>query len=273
VRSRLRLFALVGVLATIVDLGLFLLLIGDGVGLTWWTADVLALASAAVVAYLLNRWITFRGDRSARWVGNPGLFAATAAVAGGLDLLVLGGLDALGLVPAAAKAAATGTSFDALRAIPTCARALRSEIRTHYAARSDTQWRLASTGRDLHAVMPRLSRDLRWTHGMSRKDVALTAQFLSGHYATQAYLQRFGHPVDGSCQWCDDPLDDREHRLLHCPRFELYRQQLRSEIEADTRGTATWEWDFLVGAGRRYLSRFLRFVHGVSVPSTEGEDG
>ena len=177
------------------------------------------------------------------------------------------------MADAAAKAAATGTSFDALRAIPTCARALRSEIRTHYAARSDTQWSLASTGRDLHAVMPRLSRDLTWTHGMSRKDVALTAQFLSGHYATQDYLRRFGHPVDGSCRWCDAALDDREHRLLHCPRFEFYRQQLRSEIEADTRGTATWEWDFLLGFGHRYLSRFLRFVHGVSVPSTEGEDG
>ena len=177
------------------------------------------------------------------------------------------------MADAAAKAAAIGTSFDALRDVPICATALRSEIRMHYVARSDIQWGLASTGRVLHEVLPRLSRDLTWTQDMSRKDVALTAQFLSGHYATQAYLRRFGHPVDGSCQWCDDLLDDREHRIFHCPRFELYRQQLRGEIEADTRGTATWEWDFLMGPGRRYLSRFLRFVHGVPVPSPEGEGG
>ena len=99
----------------------------------------------------------------------------------------------------------------------------------------------------------------------------MTAQFLSGHYATQAYLRRFGHPVDGSCRWCDGPLDDREHRLFHCPRFEFLRQQLRIEIEADTHGTQTWEWDFLTGLGRRYLSRFLRVVHSVVVPHAEDE--
>ena len=106
-RSRLRLFALVGVLATAVDLGLFLVLSADDpVGLRPWAADVVGLAVAAVVAYLLNRWITFRGDRSARWVGNPGLFAVTAAAAGALDVAVLAGLTELGLGSLAAKSAA-----------------------------------------------------------------------------------------------------------------------------------------------------------------------
>ena len=44
-------------------------------------------------------------------------------------------------------------------------------------------------GCDLHEVMPRLAQDLMWTHDLSRKDAALTTQFLSGHYATQAYLR------------------------------------------------------------------------------------
>ena len=177
------------------------------------------------------------------------------------------------MADAAAKAAAAGTSFDSLRDIPVCAAALQSEIRAHYATRADTQWGLSDVGRDLHEVMPRFSRDLRWTHDMSRKDAALTAQFLSGHYATQTYLRRFGHPVDGSCRWCEDPLDDREHRLFHCPRFEFFRQQLRGEIEDDTCGTQTWEWDFLTGSGLRYLVRFLRVVHGVPMPQVEGEGG
>ena len=64
----------------------------------------------------------------------------------------------------------------------------------------------------------------------------------------------------------------REHRLFHCPRFEFFRQQLRTEIEADTGGAQTWEWDFLTGPGRRYLSRFLRVVHSVPLPHAEGED-
>ena len=62
------------------------------------------------------------------------------------------------------------------------------------------------------------------------------------------------------------------HRLFHCPRFEFLRQQLRSEIEADTGGTQTWEWDFLTGLGRRYLSRFLRVVHSIPLPHGEDED-
>ena len=176
------------------------------------------------------------------------------------------------MADAAAKAAAAGTSFDSLQDVPVSAAILRSQIKAHYATRSDIQWGLSDTGRDLHDVMPRLPQDLRWTHDLSRKDVALTAQFLSGHYATQAYLRRFGHPIDGSCRWCDGPLDDREHRLFHCPRFEFFRQQLRTEIEIDTGGAQTWEWDFLTGPGRRYLSRFLRFVHSIPLPHVEGED-
>ena len=119
--------------------------------------------------------------------------------------------------------------------------------------------------------MPQLPQDLRWTHDLSRNDATLTVQFLSGHYATQAYLQRFGHSIDGSCPWCDDPLDDRNHHLFHCPHFEVFTQELRTEIEADTGGAQTWEWDFLMGLGRRYLSCFLRVVHSVHLPHAEGE--
>ena len=70
----------------------------------------MALAVAAAVAYLLNRVLTFRGDPNARWVSNPGLFAATAVVAGAVDLGVLLGLDGLGLALVAAKMVAVGAA-------------------------------------------------------------------------------------------------------------------------------------------------------------------
>jgi putative flippase GtrA len=92
VRSRLRLFAVVGAIATAVDLGLLLLLAdhfdpSDTAQLA--RANAVALAVAATVSYLLNRQLTFRGDPSARWVSHPGLFAATAVVAGAIDSAVL----------------------------------------------------------------------------------------------------------------------------------------------------------------------------------------
>ncbi|MEL6985923.1 MAG: glycosyltransferase, partial [Actinomycetota bacterium] len=73
-------------------------------------ADLLALAAAAVVAYLLNRVITFRGDPEARWVSNPGLFATTAVVAGAVDLGVLTLFDRIGLAVLAAKLVAVGAA-------------------------------------------------------------------------------------------------------------------------------------------------------------------
>ena len=177
------------------------------------------------------------------------------------------------MADAAAKAAAVGTSFDTLRDIPLCASSLRAEIRAHYITRTEMQWDLSDEGRDLHTVMPRFTRDLQWTRGMSRKDTNLVAQFLSGHYATQAYLQRFGHPVDSSCRWCEAPLDDRAHRLFQCPRFEYLRLRLQGEISASTGDTQGWTWEFLTGRGRSYLAQFLRIVQGAKVPLNGPEEG
>lgn len=73
-------------------------------------SNLVALAAAAVVAYLLNRVITFRGDPEARWVSNPGLFASTAVAAGLVDLGALGLLDRFGLPILAAKLVAVGAA-------------------------------------------------------------------------------------------------------------------------------------------------------------------
>ena len=130
------------------------------------------------------------------------------------------------LVDAAAKAAARGASTLGSIEAPLCKTSLKTQLTTHYLARATTQWCLSDTGRGLYMVMPRFTRGVQWTQGLSRPEVALLAQFLSGHYVTQAYLQRFGHPVSGACRWCEAPLDDRAHRLFDCPRFAYIRQQL-----------------------------------------------
>ncbi len=77
---------MVGLVATAIDLGVFLALI-DAIGVA--LADAVALTAAAVVSYSLNRRLTFRGRPRARWVRNPGTFALVAAIAGVLDLTVV----------------------------------------------------------------------------------------------------------------------------------------------------------------------------------------
>ena len=142
------------------------------------------------------------------------------------------------LADAAAKAAAQDTSGGTrLASVPTCRSCLRTTIHRHYVARLETQWHLADTGCDLHDVMPTFSRCLRWTADLSRRQVALTAQFLTGHYATNAYLYRFGSRIDPSCGWCSAPVDDREHRIFHCPRFASLHLRLSMEVESMIDGT------------------------------------
>ena len=162
--------------------------------------------------------------------------------------------------------------------VPLCKVALRTQLRHHYLAQAATQWRLSETGRDLYLLMPQYARDVQWTRGLSRPEVSLLAQFLSGHYATAAYLRRFGHPVSGACRWCEAPLDDRAHRLFNCPRFDYIRQQLQAEIQSDTQGTGTWTWEFLATEGLQFLLRFLRVVQRATLPPPSdfescGEEG
>ena len=158
---------------------------------------------------------------------------------------------------AAKQAALHGALTFGYEPVPHCRTALRRAIRQHYASRFDLQWADAATGRDLFSVMPHFTRSLSWTEGLHRREVALVAQFLTGHYATNAYLFRFGSRAAPSCDWCEAAVDDRDHRLFSCPRFAFIRQQLASEVLAAFDGAQDWTWEFLLGPGRRYLARFL----------------
>jgi len=87
VRHQLRRFAAIGVVATAIDVVVFL--VAFGAGLPLGAADVVALASAAAASYGLNRQITFADDPSVRWVARPRAFLGTAVIAGLVDLAVL----------------------------------------------------------------------------------------------------------------------------------------------------------------------------------------
>lgn len=108
--------------------------------------------------------------------------------------------------------------------------------------------------------MPSLAPSLSWTDDLSRREVALVAQFLTGHYATNAYLFVFGSREDPHCDWCEVAVDDRHHRLFSCPRFSFVRQRLTAMVETDSRDAQGWTRAFLTGPGRRYLARFLLSV-------------
>lgn len=86
-RQRIRRYAAVGVVATAVDVTVFLVahaafdqLVG---------ADILALAIAALTSAVLHRWITLRNDPYVRWVQRLQLFVPVVIVAGAVDVVML----------------------------------------------------------------------------------------------------------------------------------------------------------------------------------------
>jgi len=96
IRPRARRFALVGVVATLVDLlgavGLAELRISR------LPADLVALGVASGVSFALHHRFTLRGDKLDRWIRKPAVFATVAVVAGTVDLIVfvsLAGLSAM----------------------------------------------------------------------------------------------------------------------------------------------------------------------------------
>lgn len=78
-------------------------------GLQTWgvaSANLIALLTASMFGYFLNRNVTFRGDRDARWVSNPGMFATTALLAGSVDMALLLAMNAADFPLPLAKAVA-----------------------------------------------------------------------------------------------------------------------------------------------------------------------
>ena len=86
-RERLRRFAVVGLVATTIDIGLAVILLGAG----WdpWAADAAALGLAATVARLLHRSLTLRDDPYARWIRLRRVFVTVVVIAGLVDFGVL----------------------------------------------------------------------------------------------------------------------------------------------------------------------------------------
>lgn len=87
-----RRFLLVGALATVVDVGLFVWLRQD-VGWAVPVADAVAVATATLLSWLLHGTVTFPGDPRVRWYRRPGRYVGSAALALVADVAVVTLLD------------------------------------------------------------------------------------------------------------------------------------------------------------------------------------
>ena len=97
-RPNARRFALAGVGATVVDVGVAVGLVSAGLGRL--PAGAAALVIAALVSRILHARYTLRGDQLDRWIRQPPVFATVAVIAGVVDLAVFFGLSSLAVFPA-----------------------------------------------------------------------------------------------------------------------------------------------------------------------------
>ncbi|HIG25288.1 MAG TPA: glycosyltransferase [Acidimicrobiia bacterium] len=85
--NRLQRFAMVGLLATVVDVAGFVVLYKAGWPLVW--AELLVLNAAALVAWTLHRSVTLSDDPFVRWIGSPTVFGVMVVTAGLVDLMTM----------------------------------------------------------------------------------------------------------------------------------------------------------------------------------------
>lgn len=115
--GRLRRLAIVALVPTVLDVAL-LVVLRQGLGWVLVAADVVAIAAASVLSYVLHRTVTFRSDPFVRWVRMPAAFVAVAAVAGLVDVAVLRTLHAIhGFDTAGGLVAAKGVALAAAAAV------------------------------------------------------------------------------------------------------------------------------------------------------------
>lgn len=91
--ERLRRLAIVALAPTALDV-LLLVVLRQGLGWILVLADMVAIAVASVVSYVLHRRMTFRSDPFVRWVRMPSAFVVVASLAGLVDVIVLRGVFA-----------------------------------------------------------------------------------------------------------------------------------------------------------------------------------
>ena len=82
-KFRIQRFLVVGIIATALDVSLFVFL--HKIGWSLVLANVLALNAAALLAWPLHRLFTFADDPFTRWIGSPGVFGFMVVTAGLVD--------------------------------------------------------------------------------------------------------------------------------------------------------------------------------------------
>lgn len=89
---------------------------------------------------------------------------------------------------------------------------------------------------------------------LPQHQIATLAQLRTGHCSLNQYLHRFGHAESPLCECGSGAIENVEHYLLHCPRYDMQRSKLLKEV-----GVCGMRLEKLLG--RRWTIRYtLKYV-------------
>jgi hypothetical protein len=91
---------------------------------------------------------------------------------------------------------------------------------------SQKRWNNAVKGRWTRTLIPNLEPWVERKHGATDFHLTYT---LSGHGCFAEFLHRIRKANSPECWFCDAELDDADHTLFHCERWDQERWQLMRE--------------------------------------------
>ena len=88
-------------------------------------------------------------------------------------------------------------------------------------------WNHSTKGRWTHRLIPKIDEWINRKHG--EVNYYLT-QMISGHGCFRAYLFKYKHVDTPYCLHCPGHIEDAEHILTQCCRFDFMRRTLPNDI-------------------------------------------
>jgi hypothetical protein len=96
---------------------------------------------------------------------------------------------------------------------------------------------------------------------LTRRQTAQLARLRTGHCSLNQYLHRFGHAESPRCECGSGAIENVDHFLLHCPRYDRQRAKLVREV-----GVCGMRLEKILGRPRmirhtlRYVDETRRFL-------------
>ena len=89
------------------------------------------------------------------------------------------------------------------------------------------RWDKVDKGRWTHRLIPNIKE---WTSRRHGELDHYVTQFLTGHGCFRAYQHRFRLDDNPSCPACSESVEDAEHVLFVCPRFQVERAEMQTTL-------------------------------------------